>query len=79
LQDSTVLNFIKERSRIEADYAKNLRSLVQRYYPKEPKVKVNANAQQNQQNGPLSIMSINKLSEEEYTHIKAFKKVRAFK
>lgn len=72
----TTSSLIKDRSRIEAEYAKNLRSLVQKYSPKEPKVRVNANAQQNPANGPMSIMSINTTPEEEYTHIKAFKKVR---
>ena len=33
--DNSVANFIKERGKLEADYAKNLRSLVKKYTPKD--------------------------------------------
>ncbi len=82
--DTHVASFVKERGKIEVEYAKSLRALVKRYTPKESaasssstltsavtKPEKNAPAG----SGPVSIMSLN-APEEEYTHLKAYKVVR---
>ena len=79
--DSHVASFIKERGKIESEYAKSLRTLVKKYTPKDsvstsisgPGAKSDKNGPAN--SGPVSIMSLNTSPEEEYTHMKAYKQV----
>ena len=77
--DSHVASFVKERGKIEVEYAKSLRALVKRYTPKEsaPSSSTVTKPEKNVPagSGPVSIMSLN-APEEEYTHMKAYKLVR---
>ena len=83
--DSSVASFVKERGKIEFEYAKSLRTLIKKYTPKEtippapadkkPDKKPDKNASNG--SGPMSIMSIAAPAEEEYSHMKSFKQVRS--
>jgi len=74
-----VASFVKERGKIECEYAKSLRALVKKYTPKEapPSTGTGAKPEKNAPagSGPISIMSLNPAPEEEFTHLKAYKQV----
>ena len=65
--ENSVADFIKERGKVEKEYAKSLRALVKKYTPK-------SSANQDRNSGPQSL----KL-EDEYTHLEAYKEVRNLK
>ena len=75
--DSQIAAFVKERGKVEFEYAKSLRALVKRFTPKEPaplpEKKPDKNAPQG--SGPVSIISLSTPAEEEYSHVMAFKQV----
>lgn len=71
--EKSVAEFIKERGKVEKEYAKNLRTLVKKYMPKA--TKVSSEASKNNDNGPASIV-MKAMAEEEFTHILAYKEVR---
>ena len=66
--ENSVADFIKERGKVEKEYAKSLRALVKKYTPKSSEVK------DRHSNGPQSL----RLEEEKYTHLEAYKEVRQF-
>ena len=77
--DTQVASFVKERGRLESDYAKSLRALVKKFTPKESStVTVSSKPDKNGPTvtGPVSIMSLNTTQDEEYSHMTAYKQVR---
>ena len=82
--ESRVAEFIKERGKVEKEYARNLRSLVKKYMPKNSssgsnsKVNQKNNDKSNQNSGldsgPASII-MRAEAEEEFTHMLAFQEV----
>ena len=77
--DSHVAAFVKERGKIESDYAKSLRALVKKYTPKENASTVPTKPDKNGPTltltGPVSIISLNTTQDEEYSHMTAYKQV----
>ena len=65
--ENSVADFIKERGKVEKEYAKSLRALVKKYTPKNSEVK-----DRHSKDGPQSL----RLEDEKYTHLEAYKEVR---
>ena len=62
--ENSVADFIKERGKVEKEYAKSLRALVKKYTPKT------VNSDKNS-SGPQSLRF-----EDEFSHLEAYKEVR---
>jgi len=64
--ENSVADFIKERGKVEKEYAKSLRALVKKYTPKNSEVK-----DRHSKDGPQSL----RLEDEKYTHLEAYKEM----
>ena len=74
--EKSVAEFIKERGKVEKEYAKNLRTLVKKYMPKGSTRANNSSiSDKDSSSGPASI-AFKANSDEEFTHMVAFKEVR---
>lgn len=73
--EKSVAEFVKERGKVEKEYAKSLRTLVKKFMPKG--TKVSSSEAKNNESGPASIV-LKQLADEEPTHLTAYKEVRNF-
>jgi hypothetical protein len=75
--EKSVAEFIKERGKLEKEYAKSLRILVRKYVPKcsNGSAKGSDKTDNKGDSGPASI-SIRCAADEEFTHLTAYKEVR---
>ena len=77
--EKSVADFVKERGKVEKEYAKSLRSLIKKYAPKSDKYAGGSGDKNNDNkvdSGPASLSVRQALAEDEFTYLSAYKEVR---
>ncbi len=74
--EKSVADYIKERGKVEKEYAKSLRALVKKFAPKSDKHASDKNNDNKAESGPASLSVRQALAEDEFSYLTAYKEVR---